>query len=732
MANARALRSRTTIGSFAEPPKLRRKSHEAANAKDYGDEDVEGIFAQKTAKRPQTKTGTRRSSRQNNGRATEKGKQLESKSNSSRSKRKASVSDLSKNPSKRPRTLDRDNFKEVEEEELELEIEVQPDDDDDESAPQDPGFYDGINRNANIDAEQPRGPSKAKSLENEEDRVELTAVVEGSRTPAEEPEDQDNEEDEENGIEGEEQHEGEQQQDGGPKHTGVENEEQILGEEPSLTAQTQPKTRRKGNRRQSKKTAYDQDGYQEPTAGSPELGSDVRERVFQAPKHSSRTPRIIAQKDQDAQAQPAASISKTQELASPNPSEAEDQNASEYEGEDASEIEASVGPADDSIVIEPPGPTEEVIKVEMKTNAVEVMELKMSHDAWTGDESWKEDFLLKEEESEEDWFKRHKSWVHAQYCDNLFKHLFRLWGLCHGMPHAPDFEAQGDYLRENITAAQETVNGINHLVDAICKRMGTQLELEAASDDPRRKWARRAVKCLYRRIIPMLVLVQNEAVKAGGLLLVNGEPKILPPTGEFTSSTLNYMVRIQGWMERLYNTMNEELEVHPYQPKRDESAFARKKRETVGNTRAKFTKQMRTVKQNLEMAMRQLDDIAKMPQRLKEAAASDMALRLEAQRKKEERRLADDKQMQLFVNSTQPRDVYFERYGGWYLWEDDRLLRVIRKVLKLNARTLVQLVPDRTAEEVEQRVRDLKERMRRKYEAQDIEPPQWCYYHGNS
>lgn len=101
---------------------------------------------------------------------------------------------------------------------------------------------------------------------------------------------------------------------------------------------------------------------------------------------------------------------------------------------------------------------------------------------------------------------------------------------------------------------------------------------------------------------------------------------------------------------------------------------------------------------------------------------------------------AQDRQMQLFIGSIQrmskpetterqlsASDEYFEKYGGWYKWEDERLLNMIRRVEKPDVQALVPLVPGRRVKEVAQRVKDLRERMRIKYETTGIAPPLWCY-----
>ncbi|KAL6404620.1 hypothetical protein AUP68_11442 [Ilyonectria robusta] len=69
---------------------------------------------------------------------------------------------------------------------------------------------------------------------------------------------------------------------------------------------------------------------------------------------------------------------------------------------------------------------------------------------------------------------------------------------------------------------------------------------------------------------------------------------------------------------------------------------------------------------------------------------------------------AQDRQMQLFIGSIQRMskpetterqlsagEEYFEKHGGWYKWEDERLLNMIRRVEKPDVQALAPLVPGR-------------------------------------
>lgn len=110
-------------------------------------------------------------------------------------------------------------------------------------------------------------------------------------------------------------------------------------------------------------------------------------------------------------------------------------------------------------------------------------------------------------------------------------------------------------------------------------------------------------------------------------------------------------------------------------------------------------------------------------------------------REKEEEILCEQRQrqMMLFIASTrkpshegQERHVlpshegYYQKHG-WYIWEDEIILDMIRKVKSPNIKVLAKQFPWRTVAEVEQRVMDLRARMKLKFETQGRQPPKWCY-----
>lgn len=162
-------------------------------------------------------------------------------------------------------------------------------------------------------------------------------------------------------------------------------------------------------------------------------------------------------------------------------------------------------------------------------------------------------------------------------------------------------------------------------------------------------------------------------------------------------------------------------------------------REQVISERHYLGQHLQTFEQYLHTAEKKLDYFVS--ERRKADAERDLLAKLDRETQEQDRREAQSLQMQRFVESTMRmrrtgetkgsrlgrKDSYFEEHGGWHYWEDDRLLGVIRKVARPNVEELAAIVLRRSSGEIEQRLGILRERVRRKYEAEGVVPPHWCY-----
>lgn len=99
----------------------------------------------------------------------------------------------------------------------------------------------------------------------------------------------------------------------------------------------------------------------------------------------------------------------------------------------------------------------------------------------------------------------------------------------------------------------------------------------------------------------------------------------------------------------------------------------------------------------------------------------------EGQRKREQ-----DLQLEQFFSSTQKQsDASYARAKGkqaeWKNSEDEILLGIIRATRRPDLEVVASMLQGRSATEVWERVRHLREKYRRVFAEKDLEPPLWCY-----
>ncbi|CAM1505716.1 Fc.00g113530.m01.CDS01 [Cosmosporella sp. VM-42] len=732
---ARNLRSKNRASSSVPDSQPPGKPQSSRGVRDTGssDEDDEGIPATSAPREsPSKKASTKQSRVPQHNLRSRGGDGL--RATVPAKKRRAGITWPSNARSKRRRP----NGKKKDEEGAgeELQDDQSEGGQDDESAPTNPDFWDGIRAAVNAGAARVQGSPElgsASVVAKEEGRLESEtekAKLREDRT----------------------------------SHYSVDAE--LEG-----GSQSQEGSRRK-KRRQSRRNAYGEEGYQAPRAGSPELDTVSPSKK----KTPSKKPQPQAGVVNDQQAT-ARGPSKTweAELSSNEDTDEEQgegaesatsdteqpEEQAEEEPRNAGEGDLSQMVADDSIFVAPPPDTEELLTIKLNCAYLNSLLHHMRMRGWTHEgKDWVQELLIQEDETEESWLKRQRNYVGRSLCRDLLKRLVRLRDHCHEMPRAPDFRAQCEYLRTHDVALRRLSGHIRKLVADICTKMLADTEPpandQADSDCDYRVWAQKAVKDLYKRIIPLLILILREAFLFGGTLHKANEDKLPVKEYEFTSSTLAILIRAMGWTQRLFNAMKAELEAHPLKPM---TSAEEEVLRIATSRRMKTEGPLRNLGKSFGRAINQLDQLATAPQEKKEAEERDKAIRAERERQEREHWQDEERKMQRFVQSTQRmaqgvmrfhhrasqpsswesrpnprehrphRDEYFERHGGWYYWEDDRLLNMVRKVLRPNVGELVKLVPHRSARELEERVKSLKDRMRMKYEISNMEPPLWCYHH---
>ncbi|KPM34209.1 hypothetical protein AK830_g12364 [Neonectria ditissima] len=529
-----------------------------------------------------------------------------------------------------------------------------------------------------------------------------------------------------------------------------------LQTEPVGSSQAKPPKsgRRLSRRQQRQKTPFGETVLNNPE-GSPELGSHFMESPSKPRDPVARSP----------QGNPP-----DKRWYDPNE---EDPSSS------AAEPETPNSPAPDAsaqVVLEDPVDTEptsktEIEKTEVSGEWVGKLIKKMKYGGWTDDRNWEIDFTVPEGGSKPVWLKRHEKFLRPEKCKELFKYLDHLRELCHDMPKATNIEAHIEYQLEKEEAFRKSFAVIDSLVNHIWTKISAQI---LPPKDPKAKWGQSAAETLHKRIIPMLILVLRETFVAGGALMIDSGTKSESNEACFTLSTLALPLKVMVWLHRLYEIGTVYSDEFPPKPVSDSKSDADKVESAI-KRRQKLITPLSYMRNALEQAKARLEYLASAPQRKKEAMAKqqqiskeikerqrqnrqklerqqqeerkrrieegkgameiDQVLREERERREEEERQAQDQQMQLFLGSIQrmngseanPRDAYFDKHGGWYQWEDERLLQMIRTVERPDLQALAPLVPGRSVDELAQRVRDLKERIRLKYERMEMVPPMWCY-----
>lgn len=359
----------------------------------------------------------------------------------------------------------------------------------------------------------------------------------------------------------------------------------------------------------------------------------------------------------------------------------------------------------------------------------------MGRRGWTNEGSeYAYELLRQGDESEEEWLDRNGRCLKGGgRCKQLYAEVHHLLKLCQGVPQFPDLDGQIGYLDEQKVAVKKAVNAIQASIDGVVKDIKMVMTKSTRNVDKRWRSAKEAVNSLYLRIIPLLVLCLKQAFLVGTTATMEDDT---PEEGQFIACTIQPQLVITRRIAFLYDVLREELENKPPRPVADSreeqetSDPAAKQRAYLGQHLDKFYKR-------LKQAMAELKRRADAP-RLRQQAMENHR-RVQAAREERERnvREARDRQMQLFAESTQrmraaqPRDEYYEKHG-WYLAEDEALVKLMKEFASPDAYTLKAAVKGRGLEELVRRVDKLRDSSRRKHEARGVRPPWWCQAPGTT
>ncbi|KAI9151960.1 hypothetical protein HJFPF1_09178 [Paramyrothecium foliicola] len=511
--------------------------------------------------------------------------------------------------------------------------------------------------------------------------------------------------------------------------------------------------------RNAPKIPYGSTGYRRPRGGSEELGSDIA----MAPTRKSQTTIVQPESSKGAskEAIDQVAIETTQSNFETNDGRDELQDEEEaddvgnpanlsttrgdkdgpvantpYERTYESRPDQSMVVGEDSLQFDAPGETTEPFMVKLSSENLMKMLSKLGARAWTNEGTkWHSEFLsLNPNETKPQWLRRHTKGFKAEICKTLLSFLHYLWEICHHMPRAPHSDEQMTHMMTNEDGIRKSLRTIRVCIEKISSKYLSQVE-ESQHTASRSEWVADVLSRLRRKIIPMLVLLIREVFLTGC-----EEPSETEPTldrqGEFTHPALELLLRMVGWTLRLNEIVGMDFQLYPPRPATDARAEM-KKMDTEAKDRFEFTAQLTSFKGCLDTAVDNLDELMNGPQRRLEAMEKDRQAKMERERKETEQLMTENRQMQMFIASTQKtstlvvssqdsHDEYYEKHG-FYFWEDEQLLKLIRQVPDPNYRVLASTFVNRSHRELRYRADELKGFVREKYEAANLVPPLWCY-----
>ncbi|KAJ4266281.1 hypothetical protein NW762_004265 [Fusarium torreyae] len=431
----------------------------------------------------------------------------------------------------------------------------------------------------------------------------------------------------------------------------------------------------------------------------------------------------------------------------------DDQYDNSSDDEPAAEEELDVSHiADDSLLLEAPpenSPTgEPILTTTIKRKQVQRLVHLMTMSGWTGKRRW-EQTIRDRAQVEKEWQDDEpNSCVLSRI---ILVELFELYNLCKEIPRTPRFEEQLAYLREHANKFSNSISTLRQRIDQFISNINSIIE----KDDPeQRRPGYLSVTKLYKRIIPMLVLLLDQSFQAG----CEGEPqgtlRASNQKGEFTVYLLEPLERAAGWAQRLSQVMESWFELHP---PRKESENNNK----VMEHRNQFSADIKKLRQVLEKAKEDISILRRAPEERKKAMRRDEAARKRREADAQKRQEKEDLQMSRFIRSMQKvpssqsqvrrkpsyqrvgtshsatsrselmpsqdpsAESYFEKHG-WHYWEDDQLLSLIRTTSHPNYDVFSEMLPERDPTEVQERASHLRTIMRDRYKRMGISPPGWC------
>jgi hypothetical protein len=269
------------------------------------------------------------------------------------------------------------------------------------------------------------------------------------------------------------------------------------------------------------------------------------------------------------------------------------------------------------------------ITVSLRSDCLQAVMSQTSKPAWTGrGDKWQSQI--------------NKEQPNTTNCRRLWKTLHYLLRTISGIPPISDGAEQAAYLRQKEDDLMKTFKLISTYINHISER-----ELGPLGDnetiDPNVLEARKACsENLALLIVPAIIANMEKAFFSGGMVHNNDDKAELPKEGYFTCSTLQILMRLNGWARRLAAKVAYEAKGNRV----SEEITPWKKRQRIA-----MGEKLEILHKDIQEAVDRLEDEIDRPRRLQEMKEKDE--KMKAFREAKERELADKsaRQRQLFLAS---------------------------------------------------------------------------------
>ncbi|KAG6035134.1 hypothetical protein E4U40_002969 [Claviceps sp. LM458 group G5] len=367
-------------------------------------------------------------------------------------------------------------------------------------------------------------------------------------------------------------------------------------------------------------------------------------------------------------------------------------------------------------------------------------------------------------------------------CKLFWKQTVKFRELFCDMPDS--LESQSHLLRERSQEVEARLCSMRDLAQEI-KRQAIHAE-NLASKTGNSKY-KKLVNSICERLVPLLVLTLKDCLLLGGSsrVIEDDQPEeIGREDGTFTACTLQFPLRIVGYIEQLWAVVRNSVVVQG-DADGEQDRISRARHRAYGP----FDQHLSALKKTLLKGMESLQEIAQRPQRILEMKERDERLReLEDE---QDLKLSEDqaKRYMDFVASTQmllsetEDSLAYQQLGlyspggrtrphmgysasnqtrmlgdtrrhepnshiassqtrlldgtgihksnkpnhEWHTSDDLKLVRLMRRFRSMRVELVAEEFPERTLADVVERMYVLKDQVRASLEKQGRRPPKWCY-----